>query len=423
MFVDKVLIQLKAGDGGNGAVSFRHEKYVDKGGPDGGDGGNGGNVVVVAERNQDTLASFRYKKRLVAQNGEPGTKRKRHGKTGQDLIVKVPVGTVISDTSGNQVADLTNNLQSAVIANGGKGGFGNAHFVSSRRQAPQIAEKGELGEELELTLEIKLIADVGLVGLPNAGKSTLLASVSNARPEIANYPFTTLTPNLGVIDIDESSFLMADIPGLIEGASKGKGLGDEFLRHIERTSIILHLVDAYSQDISLSYQTIINELKNYKINLSKKPQIVVITKIDGLSEDIILAKTDQLKLVLPKTTKIMAISSKSGKGLLELLRLTQKMIKTTKAKQAKVAKKQLPVLKYEEPADSWQITKTKNGFVITGKKIESFARRADFDNYQNCLRIRDILQKMGILNTLNKQKIEVGQKIIIGDPEIGTIIY
>lgn len=423
MFVDKVTIQAKAGNGGNGAVSFRHEKYVDKGGPDGGDGGNGGDVIAIADRNQDTLANFRFKKSLTAQNGEAGSKRKRHGKDGQDLLVKMPIGTIISDNNGNVIADLTKDQQTAVIVKGGKGGFGNAHFVSSRRQVPLFAEKGELGEDSELTLEIKLIADVGLVGLPNAGKSTLLASISNARPEIANYPFTTITPNLGVVDIDDSTMLMADIPGLIEGASKGKGLGDEFLRHIERTSVILHLIDAYSEDVSTSYKIILNELKNYKINLSKRPEIIVITKIDGLSEEKITSLVAQLRNNVPKSTQIIAISSKSKLGLSNLLRATLKMVKKAKVKQVKKTKQQIPILKYEEPADSWHIKKTKDAFIVTGKKIESFARRTDFSNYHGRQRIRDILKKMGILNALIKQNIEVGQKIIIGDPSLGEIIY
>lgn len=423
MFVDKVTVQVKAGNGGNGAVSFRHEKYVDKGGPDGGDGGNGGNVIVVANSNQDTLTNFRYKKKLEAKNGEAGSKRKRHGKTGQDLLVNVPVGTVVSDEQGKILADLTKHQQSAIIAKGGKGGFGNAHFLSSRRQVPQFAEKGELGESLELTFEIKLIADVGLVGLPNAGKSTLLASISNARPEIANYPFTTLTPNLGVVDIDHSSFLLADIPGLIEGASRGKGLGDEFLRHIERTSVVLHLIDAYSQDVVVSYKTIIKELKDYKVNLSNKPQIVVITKVEGLSEDMIYDILAQLKKVVPKNTLILAISAKSKSGLGSLLRETLKMVKKTKAKQEREIKKKIPIIRFEEPEDRWNITKTELGFVVKGKKIESFAKRTDFTNYYGRQRIRDILQKMGVLNALTKQKIEVGQKISIGESTIGEIEY
>ncbi|HQU09741.1 MAG TPA: GTPase ObgE, partial [Opitutales bacterium] len=235
MFVDKAIVSVKAGDGGDGHLSFRREKFVERGGPDGGDGGDGGDVVFVASANKNTLADFRYKKELKAQDGAPGGKSRRHGKSGADLVVQVPEGTIVLSDKEEVLADLADDGASAVIAHGGLGGFGNAHFVSSTRQAPKVAEKGEPGEELNVRLELKMIADVGLVGLPNAGKSTLLSVVSQARPEIADYPFTTLTPNLGVVDIDKTkSLLFADIPGLIEGAAKGKGLGDEFLRHVER---------------------------------------------------------------------------------------------------------------------------------------------------------------------------------------------
>ena len=236
MFVDIARVFIRAGKGGNGAVSFRHEKYVDKGGPDGGDGGRGGDVVFLATKDLNTLLNFRYKPELKAENGEDGSKRKKRGKSGSPLVVKVPMGTLVKH-DGMVVADLTADQQQAVIARGGDGGFGNAHFTSSTRQAPKMAELGEAGEEFEAELELKLLADVGLVGFPNAGKSTFLSVVSNARPEIANYEFTTLTPNLGVADVDDGSVLIADIPGLIEGASEGKGLGDQFLRHVERTHV------------------------------------------------------------------------------------------------------------------------------------------------------------------------------------------
>ncbi|HET7630365.1 MAG TPA: GTPase ObgE, partial [Candidatus Saccharimonadales bacterium] len=295
MFVDKVQVIIKAGDGGNGIVSFRHEKFIDKGGPDGGDGGSGGDVIFVASRNQNTLAAFRYQKLIKAEPGQTGGKRRKRGKSGKDLEVKVPVGTVVTDARGETLADLTADGQQAVVAIGGKGGFGNAHFVSSTRQAPRVAEKGEKGEEINAVLELKMIADVGLVGLPNAGKSTLLATISNARPEIANYPFTTLIPNLGVVDIDkQTSVLFADIPGLIEGASQGKGLGDEFLRHVERTAVLVHLIDAYQEDIVKAYKTIQAELKAYKVDLSKRPQIVVLTKVEGLDDADLKAKLQQL---------------------------------------------------------------------------------------------------------------------------------
>ncbi len=424
MFVDKVNVLVKAGDGGNGVVSFRHEKYVDKGGPDGGDGGNGGSVIVVGSNNQDTLATYRFKKKITAENGFSGSERKKHGKSGGDLVVELPVGTVITKSDGTITADLVNEGQKVTIAKGGRGGFGNAHFVSSVRQVPRVAEKGEPGDEIELTFELKLIADVGLVGLPNAGKSTLLSRISHAKPEIANYPFTTLTPNLGVVDVDgKSSFLVADIPGLIEGASKGKGLGDEFLRHIERTSVILHLVDAYSDDITKDYKTIQNELKSYGHSLSSKPQIVLITKVDGLDEEIIKDISVQLDKVVPRRTKIMAISSLSGLGLTEMSRIVLGFVKKEKSRLDKQKESTIPVLTFEEPEDRWHIQKHKNEYVVTGKKIESFARRTDFSDYHGVQRLRDILKKMGIINALVKQGIDPGQQIIIGDPAIGKVDY
>jgi GTP-binding protein len=424
MFVDKVKVLVTAGNGGNGIVSFRHEKYIDKGGPDGGDGGNGGDVVVVASRNEDTLAAFRYNKLVKAEDGQNGGKRKKHGKSGHDLAVKVPVGTVVTDLDGTVIADLTQDDQKVVIAQGGKGGFGNAHFTSSTRQAPRVAEKGEKGESHELYFELKMIADVGLVGLPNAGKSTLLSRISNARPEIANYPFTTLTPNLGVVDVDgQSSLLVADIPGLIEGASEGKGLGDEFLRHVERTSVLLHLIDAYSEDVTKAYKTIQKELKEYQVDLSKRPQIVVITKIEGLDEDIVADVIAMLTKTVPKKTEIMAISAQSGDGLADLKYKLAETVAKERTKQTKAAKKELPVITFEEPEDRWHIEQTDDGFVITGKKIESFANRTDFADYYAVQRMRDILHKMGVINQLIKQSIKPGQKIIIGNPKIGDMEY
>src|SRR6201996_2861036 len=308
-FIDHVVIQALAGDGGDGRTSFRHEKYVDKGGPDGGDGGNGGDVIMQASRNQNTLVSFRYHRELVAEAGGDGDKVRRHGRSGKDLYVEVPVGTIVTNAEGLTLADLTEDGQEAIVAHGCRGGFGNAHFISSARQAPKFAEKGEAGEEQELTLELKLIADVGLVGLPNAGKSTLLSVISNARAEIADYPFTTLTPNLGVVDIDrETSLLFADIPGLIEGAAEGKGLGDEFLRHVERTAVLLHLVDVTSDDVVADYTTIQNELETYRSNLAKKEQIVVFSKIDLLLPEELAMKRAAMEKVLPKGTELFAIS-------------------------------------------------------------------------------------------------------------------
>ncbi|HSX33648.1 MAG TPA: GTPase ObgE [Candidatus Saccharimonadales bacterium] len=421
-FVDKATVMVQAGDGGNGVVAWRHEKFVDKGGPDGGDGGNGGDVVLVASRNQNTLASFRFQKELVAESGAPGAKSKKHGKSASNLEVLVPVGTVAIDENGVILADMAEDGLKTVIAKGGKGGFGNAHFVSSRRQTPRIAEKGEPGEAHTVQLELKMIADVGLVGLPNAGKSTLLSVISNARPEIADYPFTTLTPNLGVVDIDkQGSLLFADIPGLIEGAASGKGLGDEFLRHVERTAMLLHLVDAYQDDIAAAYQTIQNELRAYKIDLSTRPQIVVLTKIEGLDGDIIKDQLTKLKKVAPKDTQFFAISASAKQGIPELLRATYQLVEDERIKErtaeAAVAAPAVPVLTLEDESDVWQVVREEDAYVVRGAKIERFALRTDFNNPAGVERLRDIMRKMGIMHELIRQGINPGDSVRISNGE------
>jgi len=415
-FVDTAQIVVKAGDGGDGKTSFRHEKFIEHGGPDGGDGGNGGDIIFIATFGQNTLANFRFQKELKAETGEAGGKNRRHGKSGADLVVQVPVGTIVVDAEGGMLADLNEDKAQAVIARGGKGGFGNAHFVSSTRQAPKFAETGEPGEQFTLRLELKMIADVGLVGLPNAGKSTLLSVVSAARPEIADYPFTTLTPNLGVADIDKStSLLLADIPGLIEGAAEGKGLGDEFLRHIERTLVLIHLIDAYQDDITTAYKTIQTELKAYKVDLTKRPQIVVLNKIEGLDTEIIADLTKQLKKVVPARTPIMAISAQAQQGLPELLRKVAKMVAVEGTKQTVSEKSEaVPVLRLKDEGQAWNVERREDSFIITGQRIEKFAQRTDFSNEQALRRLRDIMKKMGITYELARQGAKAGNKITIG---------
>jgi GTP-binding protein len=418
-FVDKATLIVKAGDGGNGRVSFRHEKFIDKGGPDGGDGGDGGDVILVASRNQNTLASFRFQKEVAAEPGQPGDKVRRHGKNGKDLEVMVPVGTVATDEAGHVLADVDEDGKHAVIAKGGKGGFGNAHFVSSVRQAPRVAEKGEDGEVFTIRLELKMIADVGLVGLPNAGKSTLLSVISNARPEIANYPFTTLTPNLGVVDVDkEVSLLFADIPGLIEGAAEGKGLGDEFLRHVERTAVLVHLIDAYNDDVAGAYQTFQNELKAYKLDLSARPQVVVITKVEGLDTDIVKDEMRVLKKVTPKDTHIAAISATTKQGVPELLRTVRGLVEAERAREraleAVVEAPSVPVLTLEDEGEAWTVVKEEDTFVVHGPKIERFAGRTDFNSPAGVERLRDIMQKQGIMHELVRQGVEPGDSVRIG---------
>lgn len=416
-FIDTVTVQIIAGNGGNGAVSFRHEKFVDRGGPDGGDGGTGGSVVFVATRNENTLAAFRYQKELRAENGESGAKQRKHGKNGVNLVVPVPVGTVITKADGSIVADLAQDGQQSVAAAGGRGGFGNAHFVSSVRQAPKFAEKGETGEALAVSLELKMIADVGLVGLPNAGKSTLLARISNARPEIANYPFTTLTPNLGVADVDaHASLLFADIPGLIEGAAQGKGLGHEFLRHIERTAVLVHVIDAYQDELSAAYRTIQEELRSYKVNLADRPQIVALNKTEGLDQEMIDDLLARLRKLVPPHTQLFAISAQSGQGIKELLYAVKKEVAAArKAEQPTTEFESVPVLKLASEDEAWHVKKQGNRFVVTGHRIEKFAARTDFANEQGVRRLRDIMKKMGIMHALARQGIEAGQYVAIAN--------
>lgn len=424
-FVDTAQVTVKAGNGGDGRVSFRREKFVEHGGPNGGDGGDGGDVIFVASRNQNTLADFRYHKELKAADGEAGGKSRKHGRSGADLRVAVPVGTVVTNESGKPLADLVTDGAKAIIAAGGKGGFGNAHFVSSTRQAPKVAEKGEPGEQLSVQLELKMIADVGLVGLPNAGKSTLLSVVSNARPEIAGYPFTTLTPNLGVVDIGKThSLLLADIPGLIEGAAEGKGLGDDFLRHVERTAVLIHLIDAYQDDVTAAYKTIQSELKSYKVDLTKRPQIVVLSKVEGLDKEIIADLTKQLKGVVPTRTPIVAISSQAKLGIDELLRRVLKMVEAERSKQAKKQKPtedEVPVLRLTSTSDAWQVKKVDDKLVVTGGKIERFAKRTDFSSEAGIHRLRDIMKKMGIMHELARQGAEPGDTIKVAS--IGELEY
>ncbi len=430
MFVDVAKVFVKAGRGGDGIVSFRHEIYIDKGGPNGGDGGRGGDVIFKATENLNTLLDFRYKPELKAENGANGGKQNKHGKSGENLIVKVPVGTIVR-RNGDIIADLTENNQEVVIAIGGRGGFGNAHFKSSVRQVPRIAELGEPGEEFEAELELKLLADVGLIGFPNAGKSTFLSVISNAKPEIANYEFTTLTPNLGVADVDQDSILIADIPGLIEGASKGKGLGDAFLRHVERTAVLLHLIDAYSDDIKNSYLTIRNELKSYSKELDIRPEVVAITKIEGLDQDIVDMQIDELKKVVSPGTKVMAISSMAHKGLKELLRELNKIVKVEREKQKEISitveDDELPVisLNREELSKAWNVEKVEEEdrtlYIVTGEKIERFAIRTNFDQEEGVDRLRDILKKLGIAQELLKKGAESDSIISISGKEFTLV--
>ena len=450
MFVDKAKVSLKAGDGGNGAVSFRHEIYIPKGGPDGGDGGKGGDIVFKADKDTDTLVDFRFTPILTAENGKNGSGQRSAGRSGEDLVVEVPIGTSVYK-DGKLIADLVQDGQTAIIAKGGDGGFGNAHFKSSTRQAPVIAEVGEQGEEFEAELELKSLADVGLVGLPNAGKSTFLSVVSNARPEIADYPFTTITPQLGVATIDDHDILIADIPGLIEGAAEGKGLGHDFLRHVERTAVLLHLVDVYNDDAGKAYETIRNELSKYE-DLAARPEIVALTKCEGVDEDIIKM---QMASILAKNpdAKIFTISAQAHTGLTELLRECFVEIEQARASSeydfsrdgslapvftglgpsSSAAASGSPRKVYSEDTiptiklnpdklkDTWKVEKVDDKFVVSGEKIEKFARRTDMSNYASINRLRDIMKKMGIKAELTTLGAEPDSIISIAGKEFTLV--
>ena len=412
MFVDTAKIFIQAGRGGNGAVSFRRELYIEKGGPDGGDGGRGGDVIFRATKDLNTLLNFRYKPELKAKNGESGSKRNKTGKSGEPLIVKVPVGTLVK-RSGEILADLKFDGEEAVVARGGDGGFGNAHFKSSIRQTPRVAELGENGETFEADLELKLLADVGLVGFPNAGKSTFLSVVSNARPEIANYAFTTLTPNLGVAEIDGSNLLIADIPGLIEGASEGKGLGDAFLRHVERTSVLLHLIDVYEENPGEKYQIIREELKKYQPELLGRPEIIALTKTEGMDSEIIKYQVSKIQEKVGDV-QVFAISSSAHLGIKDVLRALRKEVEEFRKFEEESVKNEseediaVISLSQDEISKAWQVefNEEENIFKVSGEKIDKFARRTNFMNIHGVNRLRDILRKMGIEHELRRMGAE-----------------
>lgn len=423
MFVDTATVFIHAGNGGNGAVSFRHEIYVDKGGPDGGDGGKGGDVVFEASENVNTLVDFRFKPELKAENGQNGSKQNKRGRSGEAMIVKVPVGTIVRK-GGEIIADLTENGQQVVIAKGGSGGFGNAHFKSSVRQTPRMAELGERGEVFDAELELKLLADVGLIGFPNAGKSTFLSVVSNARPEIADYAFTTLSPNLGVADIDDTSLLIADIPGLIEGASEGKGLGDAFLRHVERTAVLLHMIDVYSDDVAEQYRIIRAELANYSSELVTRPEVIVLTKTEGLDDEMIQMQVEALRIATGKQAQILTISSSAHQGLLEVLRALRAKVDAVRSVNDEIHVADdgdIPVIRLSDAqiSESWTVKKDEETghFVVTGDKIEKFARRTNFDNFEGVNRLRDIMKKLGIAHELSRAGAAGGSIIEIAGHE------
>lgn len=343
-FLDEAKVFIKSGNGGAGCVSFRREKNIPLGGPDGGNGGRGGHVIIRAESNLNTLIDYRYQQHFKARTGHHGMGSQRDGASADDILMKVPVGTQIFDEDGEElIADLSHAGQELILARGGKGGIGNMHFKSSTNRAPRQSTPGEPGEEKWVWLKLKLICDAGLLGMPNAGKSTFLSVVSRARPKIADYPFTTLKPQLGVVYLDEKEFVMADIPGLIEGAHEGAGLGIRFLKHIERCRVLLHLIDGTQEDVAGAYKTVRGELEAYSELLAEKTEIVALNKSDAMSEEDIKEQSKRLKKVLPKGTKLNVISAAKGEGVKEILRQLMEKIEEEKAAEAEeAAAKDLP---------------------------------------------------------------------------------
>lgn len=422
MFVDIAKVFVKAGDGGNGAVSFHREKYVAAGGPDGGDGGRGGNVVFVADTNLSTLADFRYKRKYVAPNGGAGSGGRRNGKKGDDLVVRVPQGTLIKDAeTGRVIADISGK-EPVVIAKGGKGGWGNPHFATPTRQVPRFARPGLPGEEFEVTLELKLLADVGLVGFPNVGKSTLLSVVSEAKPEIANYHFTTITPKLGVVySVPGVSFVMADIPGLIEGAWEGNGLGHRFLRHVERCRMLIHVVDvagSEGRDPKEDFRIINSELKNFNENLSKLPMIVAGNKCD-LATDEQVAEFEAF--VKSEGYEFFPIMAPINEGVDDLLNKTAEML--SKLPPVTIFEAEpVPQVEVEDVKDrSVQISNCDGVYFVEGKWLLRVLQSVNFDDYESLNYFQNVLVSSGVIKALKDAGIEEGDTVSIYDVEFDFV--
>ena len=418
MFIDYAKIIIASGKGGNGAITFRREKYIANGGPDGGDGGRGGSIFFQVDLGLNTLIDFKYKKKYIAKDGQAGSGNRCNGKKGEDLYIKVPQGTIIRDEeTGKVIADLSEKDQVECILKGGKGGKGNVHFATATRQVPNFAETGEPGIEKTVILELKLIADVGLLGFPNVGKSTLLSRMTTATPKIANYHFTTIEPNLGVVKLENGeSFVLADIPGLIEGASEGVGLGLKFLRHVERTRLLLHVIDVAGtedRDPVKDFETINNELKNYSDKLSNRLQIVAANKIDALQNNDNFTRLE--KVVKEKGYEIYKISAVTGEGLNELFNRIAEVLKTIpKIELEEVDKTVYYTLEEEE---GWTVRKEGNIFIVEGKDVENIMRKINFSDYESLAYFHLMLKKIGVDGELKKQGIKEGDVVKIFDWE------
>lgn len=419
MFIDYAKIIIGSGKGGNGAITFRREKYVANGGPDGGDGGRGGSVYFRVDLGLNTLVDFKYKKKYLAQDGEAGSGARKAGKSGEDLYIDVPQGTVVRDEeTGKVIADLSEEGQVECVLKGGKGGKGNVHYATATRQIPNFAETGEPGVEKTVILELKLIADVGLLGYPNVGKSTLLSRMTTAKPKIADYHFTTIEPNLGVVKLTNgSSFVMADIPGLIEGASEGVGLGLKFLRHVERTRLLIHVIDVAGtegRDPVQDFYKINAELSNYSEKLSNKLQVVAANKIDVMQDEENYRRLE--KVAKQKGYEIFKISAVTGEGLNELFNRVAELLKEIPKQELEEVDKTV-YYNYEDENEGWRITRENNTFIIDGKEIENVMRRVNFSDYESLAYFHNTLKKMGIEAELKRRGIKEGDIVKIFDLE------
>ncbi len=420
MFTDYTKIIIKSGDGGNGAATFRREKYVAAGGPDGGDGGNGGNIYFQVDKDKNTLIDFRYNKKFKAKNGENGSGNHCNGKYGEDLYIKVPIGTVVKDVkTGKVVVDLSKPNQKELILKGGRGGRGNSHFATATRQAPRFSEDGEKGEEKELILELKLLADVGLLGFPNVGKSTFLSTVTEARPKIANYHFTTLEPNLGVVKMKNGDgFVIADIPGIIEGASEGVGLGIQFLRHVERTRLLLHFLDVSGQEGRNpveDFYAINEELKKYSEKLSTRKQIIVANKIDVIQDEKLLEEVE--KLAKKEGLELYKISGATKQGVQELIDHVSEVLKTL-PKEDLIEIEDKIVYTLEDEKQQWEIKKQDEVFIVTGKAVERLMGRINIEDNESMYYLQKSLRNMGIEEQLKEMGICEGDTVIIAGWEM-----
>ena len=416
--MDKVKIKISSGKGGNGIVAWRREKYVDKGGPAGGDGGNGGSVYLIADEGLSTLMDFTYKTVFKADNGENGFKKSMHGKSAKDLYIKVPAGTVVKDLkTGNVIADLTHHEQKVLVAKGGRGGRGNTHFCTPQNRAPQYCEPGEPGIERNLQLELKLIADVGLLGMPNAGKSTFISRVSSAKPKIADYPFTTIIPNLGVVrKHDGDGYVIADIPGLIEGASDGVGLGHDFLRHVERCRFLLHIVDGTAENPVENYKIINNELKKYSQKLADLYQITAINKIDAMDKDRLKELKEEFKSI--GVENVYCISAVTGDGLEPLkIELENKVESIPKPEPEIIVEEDLEATNNDD--SYWEVHKlSKNVYEVTGGKIIRISQIINTRVTEQVIRLQNTMRAMGIMEELKHIGIQNGDTVLIGKLEL-----